>query len=59
MSESRTLATRIAFNLCILLNIFTKDEFKLEMFLAVCWKHSKWWVFFIVRSTVPVVTTLR
>ena len=36
-----------------LLNIFTKHEFTLEMFVAVGWSYSR--VFTIVRSTVPLV----
>ena len=37
-----------------LLNIFTKHEFKLEMFMAVCWNYVKWCIS-IVRRTVPLV----
>ena len=42
-------------NLCVdLLNMFTKHEFKLEMFVAVCWSYDKWCIL-IIRSTVPQV----
>ena len=30
-------------NLCVdLLNLFTEDEFKLEMFVAIGWDYGKW-----------------
>ena len=41
-------------NLCVnLLNVFTKDKHKLEMFVTVCWSYVKWCIL-IVRSTVPL-----
>ena len=33
--------------------MFTKHEFKLEMFVAICRSNSKWCIS-IVRSTVPL-----
>ena len=37
-----------------LLNMFIKHDFKLEMFVAVCWSYGKCCVF-IVRSSIPLV----
>ena len=43
------------FSQCVnLLNMFTKHELKLEMFVAVCWSYSKWCIS-IVRRTVSFV----
>ena len=34
--------------------MYTKHEFKLKMFVAVCWSYSKWCIL-IVGTTVPLV----
>ena len=34
--------------------MFIKQEFKLEIFVIVCWNYSKWCIL-IVKRTVPLV----